>query len=393
LDHNATTPVDPRVLEAMLPYFTQAPGNANSRSHPFGWEATSAVETATNQLAALLDVEQDTLIYTSGATESLNLSLKGLAETWKNKFSHIVTCMTEHPAVLDTLDYLERQNWKVSRLPVNSSGHLDLNELESSITHETLAVVLMWANNETGVIHPVHEIGKICREKNTFFVCDATQAVGKIPVHPRNHGIDLLAFSGHKFYGPKGIGGLYISTQKPRTKIKPAIHGGGHQGGLRSGTLNVPGIVGMGMAAELARKEMGAEMEKLGLLRDRLEHYFLKHIESTSINGDLYHRLPHVSNLCFKYVDGEQLMVQVNEVVAVSSGSACTSANPDPSHVLLAMGLSESDAKSSIRFSLGRTTTMDQIERTIQIFEEKINRLRNENPVWHMHKAGVNLDE
>lgn len=391
LDHNATTPVDPRVLEAMMPYFTQAPGNANSRSHPFGWEATAAVEKATSRLAGLLDVEEETIVYTSGATESINLALKGLAETWKEKSHHLVTCVTEHPAVLDTLDYLERQNWSITRLPVNDKGHLDMDQLENAITEDTLAVVLMWANNETGVLHPVHEIGEMCRQKKVFFVCDATQAVGKIPVHPRAHFIDLMAFSGHKFYGPKGIGGLYVSAQKPRTKIKPAIHGGGHQMGLRSGTLNVPGIVGMGMAAELAATEMAEEVIRLAGLRDRLEQYLLEQIEATSVNGDVAHRLPHVSNLCFKFVDGEQLMVQVNEVVAVSSGSACTSADPDPSHVLLAMGLSEADAKSSIRFSLGRSTTTDQIDRVIRVFEDKILHLRRENPVWEMFKSGVDL--
>ncbi len=391
LDHNATTPVDQRVLEEMLPYFTQAPGNANSRSHPFGWEATAAVENATARLAGLLDVEPESLIYTSGATESINLALKGLAATWQGKYNHLVTCVTEHPAVLDTLDHLERLNWSVTRLPVDELGHIDLGQLTEAINDKTMAVVLMWANNESGVIHPVHEIGQICRDKKVFFVCDATQAVGKIPVHPRDHYIDLMAFSGHKFYGPKGTGGLYISSQKPRTKIKAEIHGGGHQTGLRSGTLNVPGIVGMGKAAELARQEMNADAERLSAMRDHLEQHFLQNVEAASVNGDPGHRLPHVTNLCFKFVDGEQLMVQVNDVVAVSSGSACTSADPDPSHVLLAMGLTEADAKSSIRFSLGRSTKMEDIDRTISVFMEKIEMLRQENPVWQMYKAGVDL--
>ncbi len=391
LDHNATTPVDPMVLEAMLPYFTHAPGNANSRSHAFGWEATAAVERASTQLAALLEVEENTLIYTSGATESLNLALKGLAETWQGKAHHFITCTTEHPAVLDTLDYLEKQHRRVTRLPVNQKGHIDLNQLENAITSDTLAVVLMWANNETGVIHPVDEIGEICRQKKVFFVCDATQAVGKIPVHPAAHHIDLMAFSGHKFYGPKGVGGLYVSNQKPLTRIKTRIHGGGHQLGLRSGTLNVPGIVGMGKAAELSRANMTVESKRLTELRDELEQYFLENIEDTTVNGDTKHRLPHVSNLCFKLVDGEQLMVLVNDVVAVSSGSACTSADPDPSHVLLAMGLSDSDAKSSIRFSLGRGTTKEMIKRVIEVFEVKIDQLRRENPVWGMYKSGIDL--
>lgn len=391
LDHNATTPVDPQVLEAMLPFFTTAPGNANSRSHPFGWEATAAVENATFMLSTLLDVDPESIIYTSGATESINLALKGLAETWEGKASHFVTCETEHPAVLDTLYYLERQGWAITRLPVDAMGHIDLTELDKAIKKETLAVVIMWANNETGVIHPVNDIGKICQERNTFFVCDATQAIGKIEVQPGVNHIDLMAFSGHKFYGPKGIGGLYVSPRKPRTKIKTRIHGGGHQLGLRSGTLNVPGIVGMGEAARLSREYLNTEQRLLSTLRDQLEDYFLNYIENVERNGDPTSRLPHVSNLCFKLVDGEQLMVLVNEVVAVASGSACTSANPDPSHVLLAMGLSEADAKSSIRFSLGRSTTESDIQRVIRVFEEKIERLRNENPLWEMYKSGVDL--
>lgn len=391
LDHNATTPVDPLVLEVMIPFFCEKPGNANSRSHPFGWEATAAVEKATSQLGAVLAVEDETLVFTSGATESINLALKGLAETWSGKGNHFITCTTEHPAVLDTLDYLERQGWKVTRLPVNEKGHFDLQQLEESITDRTLAVVLMWANNETGVIHPVRDIGKICRQKKVFFICDATQAVGKIEVHPGEHHIDLMAFSGHKFYGPKGIGGLYISKQKPRTKIKARIHGGGHQLGLRSGTLNVPGIAGMGKAAELTSENLRKDQERLEDLRDYLENYFLENIEDVSVNGDPDCRLPHVSNLCFKLVDGEQLMVLVNDVVAVSSGSACTSSDPDPSHVLLAMGLSDADAKSSIRFSLGRSTTKQDIDRVITVFEEKIKKLRKENPVWELYKSGVDL--
>lgn len=391
LDHNATTPVDPRVLEEMLPYFTSAPGNANSRSHAFGWEATAAVERATLQLSNLLDVSPETIVYTSGATESINLAIKGLAETWQEKYRHFVTCDTEHPAVLDTLDYLERTGWRVTRLNVNSKGHISLSELEAAIVEDTLAVVLMWANNETGVIHPIQKIGEICRQKKVFFCCDATQAVGKIKVHPKKYGVDLMAFSGHKFHGPKGIGGLYVSDQKPRTKIKAQIHGGGHQNNLRSGTLNVPGIVGMGKSAEIATKEMNEEIQRISSLRDRLEQFFMDQVDEVTRNGDPLIRLPHVANLCFKLVDGEQLMVLVNDVVAVSSGSACTSEDPDPSHVLLSMGLTDADAKSSIRFSLGRSTTEEDIDRVCEVFANKVIQLRNENPVWAMYISGVDL--
>lgn len=391
LDHNATTPVDPEVLKAMLPYFTEAPGNASSVNHPFGWEAMAAVEKAGNQLGELLEARPEQLVFTSGSTESLNLALKGLAHLWQGKKSHMITCETEHPAVLDTMDFLELQGWKVTRLPVNAKGHINLIELEEAITEDTLCVALMWANNETGLLHPVGQIGEICHRKEVFFVCDATQAVGKIPVHPAKVKIDLMAFSGHKFYGPKGVGGLYISDEKPRPRLKAQIHGGGHQNGMRSGTLNVPGIVGVGAAAALAAADMEAEEARLSQLRDRLENYFLENLEEVTINGDPQHRLPHVSNLCFKLVDGEQLMVQVNDKVAVSSGSACTSSDPTPSHVLRAMGLTEADAKASIRFSLGRATTDEDVEEVCRLFEEKVGLLRSQNPVWEMYRQGIDL--
>lgn len=391
LDHNSTTPVDPSVLEKMLPYFVDAPGNASSHNHAYGWEAKAAVEKAEMQLADLLKVDPDSLIFTSGATESLNLAIKGLADRWKGLKNHIISCETEHPAVLDTLDFLEREGWNITRIPVDPQGAIDLEYLEMMISEETLCVVLMWANNETGLIHPVSRIGEICQNKNVFFCCDATQAVGKIPVFPRENYVDLMAFSAHKFYGPKGVGALYVSKEKPRPGLRAQIHGGGHQRNLRSGTLNIPGIVGMGAAAELAGRTMSEEWERIKRLRDLLEQYFLNNLDDVQVNGDPKSRLPHVSNLCFKLVDGEQLMGQVNDVVSVSSGSACTSADPDPSHVLLAMGLSEADAKSSIRFSLGRSTTEDQIRKVCKVFEEKITLLRQQNPVWEMYKSGVDL--
>jgi len=391
LDHNSTTPVDPSVLEKMLPYFVEAPGNASSHNHAYGWEAKAAVEKAEMQLADLLKVEPDSLIFTSGATESLNLAIKGLADRWQGLKNHIISCETEHPAVLDTLDFLEMKGWNITRIPVDSQGTIDLDQLENMIDDETLCVVLMWANNETGLIHPVDQIGEICQKKKVFFCCDATQAVGKIPVYPRENYIDLMALSAHKFYGPKGVGALYVSKEKPRPGLRAQIHGGGHQRNLRSGTLNIPGIVGMGAAAELAGRTMSEEWERIKRLRDLLEQYFLNNLDDVQVNGDPKSRLPHVANLCFKLVDGEQLMGQVNDVVSVSSGSACTSADPDPSHVLLAMGLSEADAKSSMRFSLGRSTTEEEIERVCDIFEEKISLLRQQNPVWEMYKSGVDL--
>jgi len=391
LDHNSTTPVDPIVLEKMLPYFTDAPGNASSHNHAYGWEAKAAVEKAEEQLADLLDVDPENLIFTSGATESLNLAIKGLATRWQGMKNHIISCETEHPAVLDTLDFLELQGWNISRMKVDEKGNINLRDLEAMITDQTLCIVLMWANNETGLVHPMEIIGEMCREYKVFFCCDATQAVGKIPVFPRTKNINLMAFSGHKSYGTKGIGGLYISDQKPKPSLKAQIHGGGHQNNLRSGTLNIPGIVGMGAAAELADHTMIDEMQRVSRLRDQLEHHFLENVEEVKINGDSDHRLPHVSNLCFKLVDGEQLMGQVNDRVSVSSGSACTSADPDPSHVLLAMGLSETDAKSSIRFSLGRSTTEEQIKKVCEIFDEKIALLRRQNPVWEMYRSGVDL--
>ncbi|GAA5221626.1 cysteine desulfurase family protein [Membranihabitans marinus] len=391
-DNNATTPMDPEVLEKMLPFFIEKPGNASSRSHAFGWEASAAVEEGVRHLADLFKVGEDEIVLTSGATESINLALKGLADTWKGIKNHIITCETEHSAVLDTCEALEKMGWRLTYLKVDQQGHIDLQELKDNIDEHTLCVAIMWANNETGLIHPVREIGNICKKHQVFFMCDATQAVGKITTHPQDLGIDLMAFSAHKFYGPKGMGGLYVRKSKPRVKIHALIHGGGHQDNRRSGTLNVPGIVGMGTAAELALRQMKTDEVRLRELRDHLENRLLMEVSETKVNGDREDRLPHVSNVVFKYVDGEQLMVKINSVVAVSSGSACTSANPDPSHVLLHMGLSELDAKASIRFSLGRFNTLEEVNKAVDMVVEKVAELRAESPLWQMFQAGVDLE-
>lgn len=392
LDNNATTPVDPQVIEAMLPYFFDKPGNANSRSHAFGWQANVGVEEASQQLADGLQVAPEEIVFTSGATESINLALKGLVETWKGVKNHIITVETEHSAVLDCCAYLEKQGVEVTYLPVDSQGHIDLAQLESSIRPETIGVAIMWANNETGLIHPVEKIGAICRSHKVTFFCDGTQAVGKIITHPKQMGVDLMAFSAHKFYGPKGIGGLYVSRSRPRIRIQAQIHGGGHQENRRSGTLNVPGIVGMGKALFLAMETMDQQYQRMTKLRDDLEKGLIRQIPNVEVNGDPVHRLPHVSNLIFKYVDGEQLMVKINDVVAVASGSACTSANPDPSHVLLSMGLSELDAKASIRLSLGRFNTPTEMQKVQETITQAVAELRSESPIWQMFQAGVDLE-
>lgn len=393
LDHNATTPVDPEVLQAMLPYFTDKPGNAASRHHAFGWVAEEAVENARKQLAQLIHADPREIIFTSGATESDNLALKGVLEMYHRKGRHMITVKTEHNAVLDACESIEKQGGEVTYLDVKENGLIDLEALEAAIRPDTVLVSVMWANNETGVIQPMKTIGEICAEQGVLLMSDATQAVGKIPVNPSEAGVHLLAFSGHKMYGPKGVGALYLSRRRPRVKLSPQIFGGGHEQGMRSGTLNVPAIVGFGRAAEIAARQMEEEAERLARLRDKLENALLERLEATCVNGSREHRLPHVSNMSFRYVEGENLMMNVNQVIAVSSGSACTSASLEPSHVLRAMGMSDDLAHAAIRFSLGRFNTEAQIDRTIEAVVKGVNHLRELSPVWELYKDGVDLDE
>jgi cysteine desulfurase len=392
LDNNATTPTDPRVVEAMLPYFHDIPGNAASRSHPFGWQAEEAVDYAREQIASLLDVDPKEIIFTSGATESDNLALKGAFEMYARKGNHIITLETEHKAVLDSCKRIEKMGGEVTYLKVNNDGLVNLEELENAITDKTILVSIMWANNETGVIQPMKEIGEICARKGVLFMSDATQAVGKIPVHPKEVGVHLMAFTSHKMYGPKGVGALYVNRKNPRVKVTAQMDGGGHERGMRSGTLNVPGIVGFGKAAEIAKKEMFQDAERLSKLRDKLEHGFLNALEEVYVNGSKEHRMPHVTNISFKHVEGEGLMMTFNQNIAVSSGSACTSASLEPSYVLVALGLGDDLAHSSIRFSLGRFTTEQDVDDALALVSSGVNHMRDLSPIWEMYKEGVDLE-
>ncbi len=392
LDNNATTPADPRVVEAMLPYFYEKPGNAASRSHPFGWEAEEAVDYAREQVAALIDVDPKEIIFTSGATESDNLALKGVFEMYRRKGNHIITVKTEHKAVLDSCQKLEREGAEVTYLDVKSDGLIDLAELEAAIKDTTILVSVMWANNETGVIQPMKAIGEICAKHGVLFMSDATQAVGKIPVSPKEVGIHLMAFTGHKMYGPKGVGALFVNRKRPRVKVTAQMDGGGHERGMRSGTLNVPSIVGFGKAAEIAKKEMEKDAAHVSRLRDKLEQALLNGLEEVYVNGNPDHRMPHVSNLSFKHVEGEGLMMTFNQNIALSSGSACTSASLEPSYVLIAMGLGDDLAHSSLRFSLGRFTKEEDIDYTIKAITKGVNHMRDLSPIWEMYKEGVDLE-
>jgi cysteine desulfurase len=392
LDNNATTPCDPRVVEAMLPYFYQHPGNAASRNHPFGWEAEEAVDYARDQIARLLDVESKEIIFTSGATESDNLALKGVFEMYARKGNHIITAKTEHKAVLDTCHRLEKMGAEVTYLDVQRDGLLDLKKLEESIKDNTVLVSIMWANNETGVIQPMKQIGEICEKHGVLFFSDATQAVGKITTHPKEMGVHLMAFSAHKMYGPKGVGALYVRRKGPRVKVTAQLDGGGHERGMRSGTLNVPGIVGFGKAAEIAIEEMEADAIRLSALRDRLENS-LREMEEVYINGNINHRMPHVTNISFKHVEGEGLMMTFNQNIALSSGSACTSASLQPSYVLIALGLGDDLAHSSLRFSLGRFTKDEDINFAIEAVSKGVTHMRELSPIWEMYKEGVDLDK
>lgn len=391
LDNNSTTPCDPRVVDTMLPYFYQKPGNSASRNHPFGWEAEEGVDYAREQIAALLKVDPKEIIFTSGATESDNLAIKGVFEMYRSKGNHIITVTTEHKAVLDTCDKLTEAGAEITYLKVAEDGLIDLAELEAAIKSTTILVSVMWANNETGVIQPMKEIGDICEKHGVLFMSDATQAVGKIPTYPKEIGVHLLAFTSHKMYGPKGVGALYVSRKSPRVKVTAQMDGGGHERGMRSGTLNVPGIVGFGKAAEIARLEMHADAERLSKLRDRLERELTSRLEECYINGNVNHRMPHVTNISFKHVEGEGLMMTFNQNIAVSSGSACTSASLEPSYVLVALGLGDDLAHSSIRFSLGRFTTDEEIDFAVEKLVAGVNHMRDLSPIWEMYKEGVDL--
>jgi cysteine desulfurase len=391
VDNNATTPTDPRVVEAMLPYFYQMPGNAASRNHPFGWEAEEAVDYAREQIAALINVDPKEIIFTSGATESDNLAIKGVFEMYAGKGNHIITVKTEHKAVLDTCKKLEKEGAEVTYLEVNNEGLIDLAELEAAIKPTTILVAVMWANNETGVIQPMKEIGELCANKGILFFSDAVQAVGKIPVNPKEMGVHLMAFTSHKMYGPKGVGALYVSRKNPRVKVTAQMDGGGHERGMRSGTLNVPGIVGFGKAAEIAKAEMHQDAERLSKMRDRLEAAFKANLEEVYVNGSREHRMPHVTNISFKHVEGEGLMMTFNQNIALSSGSACTSASLEPSYVLVALGLGDDLAHSSLRFSLGRFTSEEDIDYVIEKVGAGVNHMRDLSPIWEMYKEGVDL--
>jgi len=391
LDHNATTPCDPRVVEAMVPYFTQNFGNAASRNHPFGWEAEAAVDNAREQVAKLIGADPKEIIFTSGATEADNLAIKGVFEMYASKGNHIITCNIEHKAVLDTCKHIEKEGGEVTYLKVNDDGLIDLKELEAAIKPTTILIAIMYANNEIGTVMPMKEISVIAKKHNVLVFSDATQAVGKIPVDVNKDGIDLLAMTAHKMYGPKGIGALYVRRKNPRVKVTAQMDGGGHERGMRSGTLNVPGIVGFGKACELAYNEMDADAKRLGVLRDKLENALLK-IEEAYVNGSKQHRLPHVTNISFKYVEGEGLMMGFNKNIALSSGSACTSASLEPSYVLKALGLGDDLAHSSLRFGLGRFTTEDQIDYTIEAVTNTVNKLREMSPLWEMYKEGIDMN-
>ncbi len=389
MDYHATTPLDPRVLDRMMPYLTGDFGNAASRSHVFGWKAEEAVEYAREQVAALIGANEKEIVWTSGATESINLALKGVAEFYKDKGDHLITLATEHKATLDSMKRLERQGFRVTVLPVKQDGLVDLAELEAAITDKTILVSILAANNEIGVVQPLAEIGRICRSKGVLFHTDAVQAAGRVPLDVEAMHVDLMSLSAHKMYGPKGVGALYV-RRKPRVRISPIIDGGGHERGMRSGTLNVPGIVGMGAAAELAKAEMASEAARTRALRDRLLAGLQQRLDMTYINGSMEHRLPNNLNISFAHVEGEALMMAIKDV-AVSSGSACTSASLEPSYVLRALGVEEELAHTSIRFGLGRFSTEEEVDFVIDLVSEKVSKLRDMSPLYEMAKEGIDL--
>ena len=392
MDYHATTPVDPRVVETMLPYFNEKFGNSASRNHAFGWAAEEAVENARAQIARLINATPKEIIFTSGATESNNLAIKGIAEMYREKGNHIITQVTEHKAVLDTCKRLEKYGYEVTYLPVAKDGRIDLDDLRRAITPKTILISIMYANNEIGVIQPMDEIGKIAKEKGIFFHSDAVQAAGKIPVDVQKDNIDLVSLTAHKMYGPKGCGALYVRRRNPRVQLASIIDGGGHERGMRSGTLNVPGIVGFGKAAELCQIEMPEESKRLRGLRDRLKDGLFAKLDELYINGSMIHRLPHNLNISFAFVEGESLLMGINDV-AVSSGSACTSATLEPSYVLKALGVGEDLAHTSIRFGLGRFNTQEEVDYVTNRLVEVVTRLRELSPLYEMAKEGVDLSK
>jgi cysteine desulfurase len=390
LDNHATTPMDPRVFEAMKPYFTEIYGNAASRNHSFGWEAEEAVEKSRKQIADLIGATPKEIIFTSGATESNNLALKGVAEMYAERGNHIITQVTEHKAVLDTCKRLEKDGVRITYLPVQQNGLIDLDQLRDAITDKTILISIMYANNEIGVVQPMKEIGKIAKEKGVLFHSDAVQAIGKIPVNVLSEGIDLLSLTGHKLYGPKGAGALYVRRRNPRVQITAQMDGGGHERGMRSGTLNVPGIVGVGAAAEISNREMAAEAKRLSYLRDKLKDRLTTELDEVYINGSWEHRLPHSLNVSFAYVEGESLLMGINDI-AVSSGSACTSATLEPSYVLKALGAGDDIAHSSIRFGIGRFNTEEEIDYVGDKVVDVVRKLRELSPLYEMAKEGIDL--
>lgn len=390
LDNNATTRCDPRVVEAMMPFFSEHYGNAASRNHAFGWVAEEAVDTARDQVASLIGASGKEIIFTSGATESNNLAIKGVAAMYAKKGKHIITQVTEHKAVIDPCKRLERDGYQVTFLPVDKEGRVDLNQLAASMTDQTILVSIMAANNEIGTVQPLREIGKLCKSKGVLFHTDAVQAVGKIPMDVEEMGIDLLSITAHKIYGPKGVGALYVRRKNPRVRLDPQIDGGGHERGMRSGTLAVQNIVGLGVACELCRKELPKESERLLRLRENMRESIMSRMEDVALNGHPTERLPGNLNLSFAYVEGEGLMMGMKDL-AVSSGSACTSASLEPSYVLKALGVGDDLAHSSIRFGLGRFNTEEEVEFTIEHVVQAVTKLREMSPLYEMHKEGIDL--
>ena len=392
MDNHATTPLDPRVLEAMMPYMTKIFGNSASRNHAFGWEAEQGVDKAREQIAKLIGATAKEIIFTSGSTESNNLALKGIAEMYREKGNHIITQVTEHKAVLDACKRLEKSGYQVTYLPVQADGLVSVDDVAKAITDKTILVSIMYANNEIGTINPIPAIGKLCHEKGVLFHTDAVQAVGKIPVNVISDNIDLLSLTGHKLYGPKGVGALYVRRRNPRVQLNAQIDGGGHERGMRSGTLNVPGIVGLGAACEIAMLEMDSEAKRLKGLRDHMQQKFEAALDYVHVNGNMEHHLPNNLNMSFVYVEGESLLMGINDI-AVSSGSACTSATLEPSYVLKALGLGDDVAHSSIRFGLGRFNTKEEVDYVTDKLIDTVLKLRELSPLYEMVKEGIDLEK